>query len=215
MQHDFRYVSKEQAKELKKELRNLIHDVQNEVREYFTFQYRLIGSASRDMITYDAKSNKGFDFDVNFYVNDDEERFTPEEIRQIFFEAIRKVSLHYGYSKFENSTRVITIKQVNYFTSRIEYSCDFAIVYDCPDGRQQYIRYNKNNNRNPFSWVYQQKGYLLLDEKIEWINQKGIWGQLADYYIKKKNKNDDENKKSRAIFAEAVHEICMKNGYQK
>ena len=89
MQHDFRYVSKEQAKELKKELRNLIHDVQNEVREYFTFQYRLIGSASRDMITYDAKSNKGFDFDVNFYVNDDEERFAPEVIRQIFFEAIR------------------------------------------------------------------------------------------------------------------------------
>lgn len=213
MQHDFRYVSKEQAKELKKELRNLIHDVQNEVREYFTFQYRLIGSASRDMITYDAKSNKGFDFDVNFYVNDDEERFAPEEIRQIFFEAIRKISIHYGYSKFENSTRVITIKQVNYFWPRIEYSCDFAIVYDCPDGRQQYIRYNKN--RNTYTWEYQSNGYPLLEEKMKWIKQKGLWKRLEDYYIEKKNHNEIANKKSRAIFAEAVHEICMKNGYKR
>lgn len=215
MKHDFRYVSKEQAKELKKELRNLIHDVQDEVREYFTFQYRLIGSASRDMITYDAKSNKGFDFDVNFYVNDDEERFSPEEIRQIFFEAIRKVSLCYGYSKFENSTRVITIKQVNYLMFCIEYSCDFAIVYDCPDGRQQYIRYDKNNSRNPFSWVYQPNGYPLLEEKMKWIKQKGLWSRLEDYYIEKKNKSADENKKSRSIFAESVHEICMKNGYKR
>jgi len=66
MKHDFQYVPKKQVKELKKELRDMIHEIQDEVREYFTFQYRFIGSAARDMVTQDMKSNKGFDFDINF-----------------------------------------------------------------------------------------------------------------------------------------------------
>lgn len=76
--HDFRYVSKKEAAPVKADLLDLIHEVQDEVRDKFTFQYEFVGSASRNMITYDTKSNVGYDFDVNFEVNDDDDNYTPK-----------------------------------------------------------------------------------------------------------------------------------------
>jgi len=35
-----------------------------------------------------------------------------------------------------------------------------------------------------------------------------------DYYIYKKNVNDNPEKHSRSLFAESVAEVCRKNGYR-
>lgn len=58
--HDFCYVSKKEAAPVKAELSDIINKVQDIVRDYFTFQFTFIGSSSRNMITYDRKSNIGF-----------------------------------------------------------------------------------------------------------------------------------------------------------
>lgn len=211
MQHEFRYVSKNEAKEVKKDLLDIIHKVQDIVRNHFTFSYRFIGSSARNMITYDTKSNIGFDFDVNILVNDDEEKYTPAEIKRIIRLAFDQVAHKYGYDYCEDSTRVLTIKFKDRTKSKILHSCDFAIVYDCEDGRQQYIRFNKKHNS--YTWEYQPNGYLLLSEKIDWLKSNGLWNDMRNYYIEKKNKNFNSEKHSRAIFAESVAEMCQKNGY--
>ena len=136
--HDFRYVTKKQAQPIKDELYQILYMVQDLVRDNFTFSFTPIGSSSRNMITCDAKSNIGFDFDINIEVNDDNEDFEPKEIRTIIRTAIDRVAPRYGYKNCEDSTRVLTIKKVDTSHSRIIHSCDFAIVYNCGDGRQQY-----------------------------------------------------------------------------
>ena len=73
--HDFRYVTKKQAQPIKDELYQILYMVQDLVRNNFTFSFTPIGSSSRNMITCDAKSNIGFDFDINIEVNDDNEDF--------------------------------------------------------------------------------------------------------------------------------------------
>lgn len=45
---EFEYVSKKEYGPVRDELIDLIHLVQDEVREYFTFRYDFIGSARRD-----------------------------------------------------------------------------------------------------------------------------------------------------------------------
>lgn len=211
--HDFRYVRRKEAQPIKDELYQILYDVQNLVRDKFTFSFKPIGSSSRNMITYDPKSNIGFDFDINIEVNDDDENFKPKEIRTIIRNAIDRVAPRYGYKYCEDSTRVLTIKKVNIITSRIIHSCDFAIVYNCTDGRQQYIRFNKDNNY--YSWEYQGKGFVDLDKKIDWLKKKKLWKKLQDYYIEKKNSNENPDKHSRSIFAESINEMCQKNGYHK
>lgn len=211
--HDFRYVTKKQAQPIKDELYQILYMVQDLVRDNFTFSFTPIGSSSRNMITCDAKSNIGFDFDINIEVNDDNEDFEPKEIRTIIRTAIDRVAPRYGYKNCEDSTRVLTIKKVDTSHSRIIHSCDFAIVYNCGDGRQQYIRFNKDNDC--YSWEYQGKGFVGLEKKMDWLKRENLWGELQDYYIYKKNCNDNPDKHSRSIFAESINEMCQKNGYRR
>jgi hypothetical protein len=166
------------------------------------------------MITCDYKTNKGFDFDVNLHVNDEDEEYTPKEIKQSLIRAINKAASRRGFSPCEDSTRVITLKKHSSFTARIEYSCDFAIVYDYTDNsdhkRQQYIKFRKK--RNDYVWEEQPKGYRLI-EKEAWIRDHKLNNDLRRIYLAKKNKNTNPDKKSRALYAESVHEVCQMNGY--
>lgn len=218
--YNFEYVPKEEWKPIKDKLIEIIHELQDEVRGYFTFQYHFVGSSERKMITRDPNSNTGFDFDVNIEVNDPDENYSAEKIRNILRKGLDKVNNPnpYGYSILgynytEDSTRVLTIKVKDRANACILHSCDFCIIYECGDGRQQYIRYNKK--QNSYSWEYQPKGYYKLSEKIEWIKKQKLWQQVKDNYIYKKNTNTDDNKKSRAIFAETIHQVCQQNGYYK
>lgn len=213
---DYEYVKKEEWQPVRDELYEIIHKLQDEVREYFTFQYHFVGSSKRNMITQDRNSNTGSDFDVNIEVNDPDEDYSAEEIRNILRNGLDRVTNPYGRSIFgydytEDSTRVLTIKVKDKANSRILHSCDFCVVNDCEDGRQQYIRYNKK--QQSYSWEYQPKGYYELPEKIEWIKKNGLWQQVRDVYLDKKKMNTDKNKKSRSIFAETVHQVCQQNGY--
>lgn len=87
---DFEYVTKKEYLPVKNELIELINLVQDEVRDKFTFRFDFIGSASRNMITRDKKSNIGYDFDVNIRVNDDDNEYSAKEIRRILKDGFDK-----------------------------------------------------------------------------------------------------------------------------
>lgn len=213
--HNFQYVSRKQLSPVKNDLIQIIHSVQNLIREDFTFQYHFVGSSRRNMVTYDVKSNIGFDFDVDLYVNDDECRYSAKEIKTKIRLALNKVAHRYGYDDAEDSTRVITIMVKDKKNSRILHSCDFAIVNDYVDDEgfegQEYIHFNKKYNK--YSWEEQPQGYYLLEEKADWIKYNGLWQDVRTLYLDKKNRNNDYHKHSRSIYAETIHQICQKYGY--
>ena len=66
-----------------------------------------------------------------------------------------------------------------------------------------------------YSWEYQAKGFADLNKKTDWLKKNGLWGNLQDYYIEKKNANENPDKHSRSVFAESINEMCQKNGYRK
>ena len=207
----FSMYQKRELKPAKKQLMELIHKVQDEVQDSFTFQYKFVGSVQRNMVTCDVKSNAGFDFDVNIMVNDDDKDFEAEEIKNILMCAFNKYARKYGYDSCEDSTRVFTIKVKDRKNSRIRHSCDFAIVNDYGNNQQEYIRYNKK--RKNYTWEEQTKGFYCLPEKIEFCKDNQLWQEVREIYLDKKNYNMDSNKKSRSIFAETIHEVCHRNGF--
>lgn len=201
MTHDYEYVSRKEFMPVKKELIHLIHDVQNELRDEFTFQYYFIGSTSRGMITRDKKSNTGYDFDLDFYPNIYFDDYSPKELRNIFIAALNICCKKYGYATCENSTRVITIKVKDQKNSRIKYSCDIAIVFDFDDDTSWYIHFNKK--QNSFEWQQRPNPYYV-EEKADSIKEAGYWNKVKDLYIYLKNIIE---KKSRLLYAEAVSAI--------
>ena len=213
--YNFEYVTKKQLSPVKKDLIQIINSVQKQVRKDFTFQFYFVGSVERNMVTYDVKSNVGFDFDVDIYVNDNACRLSAKEIKTIIRLAFDKAAPCFGYDYAEDSTRVITIKFKDRENSKILHSCDFAIVKNYIDGngseRPKYIHFNKGQNR--YSWEEQPQEFYLLDERADWIKNNEHWQQMRDLYLDKKNHNSDQHKYSRSIYAEAIHEICQKYGY--
>lgn len=213
--YNFKYVTKKQLSPVKQDLIQIINSVQNLLRKGFTFQYYFVGSVKRNMVTYDVKSNIGFDFDVNLQINDDECKFTAKEIKTKIRLALDEVASRYGYDNAEDSTRVLTIKFKDRKNSRILHSCDFAIVNDYIDDEdfegQEYIHLNKK--QNGYSWEDQPQGFYLLEEKEEWVKNNGYWNEMRRVYIDKKNQNKDLHKHSRSIYAEAIHEVCQRYGY--
>lgn len=216
MQHDFHYISKEDPKVVKAydDILNILKEVQDLVREEFTFRFDVVGSYKSNMITYDAKSNVGYDFDIDIEV-DDSSKYPPKKLKDMLRNAIGDACTKYGYDYPENSTRVLTIKMKNREKSCIIHSCDFAIVNNCigDEGHKgrKYIHYDKVHEK--YTWCKQPKGYYRLPDKVDWIKENGLWDALRDLYIEKKNKNDNSNVHSRSIFAVTVHEICQKNGF--
>ena len=218
MPHKFEYVSKKspKVKAAYNDLMQLLREVRKDLRTHYTFQHKIIGSYARNMITYDRKSNIGFDFDVNIYPNDEEEKLTPKRIKQLFKHVLDNHVKSHGFDFAEDFTRVLTIKVKDQKHSRVLYSVDFAFVNDYEDDEgndcQEYIHYNKK--QNCYTWEQQSHGYYMLYEKIQWIKENGLWeSALRPYYIKKKNTNKSSHIHSRTIFAITVQEICQKYGY--
>ena len=215
--YHFQYVTTKQLSSAKKDLIQIINSVQDIVRKDFTFRFDFVGSVKRNMVTYDIKSNVGFDFDVDFHVNDNECRFSAKEIRKKIRIALNKVAPQYGYDNAEDNTRVLTIKVKDRKNSKIRYSCDFAIVNDYIDDngneRQEYIRFNKRHGN--YTWEEQPKGYYSLPEKEGWVKENGYWAEMRELYLRKKNLNNNPDKHSRSIYAETIHEICQEYEYFK
>ena len=206
--YHFEYVSKKEAAPYKAELIEILHQVQDYVRDDFTFQFTFIGSSSRNMITYDPTTNIGFDFDVNITVNDDDEDYSPEEIRTILHNAFSRFMTAYGYNKCEQSTRVISIKVVDQWSSRVIRSCDFAVVYEGRNG-QQYIRFNKE--RNYFSWEFQTQPCKELEFRADYLKENGHWNEVLEVYLDKKNNNYNPDKHSRSLYAETINECFRRH----
>ena len=63
--NDFSYISKydDEVKKLYYNIIDILYEVQDLIRDKFTFSFTPIGSYSRNMITYDKKTNVGFDFE--------------------------------------------------------------------------------------------------------------------------------------------------------
>lgn len=201
--YHFKYVPRTKYLPLKEEIIELIMEVQNQVRDKFTFQFEFVGSTKRNMITEDARSNIGFDFDVNLTVNNDK-NYTPKEIRTILRTALTNVSRKYGYNRCEDSTRVITIVNISTKNSSILHSCDFAIVKG-----NKYIRFDKKENA--YVWASQPKDFINLDKKAKELRKDSeIWKVVKEKYLKKKNENKNPNKHSRSLYAETINEVYDK-----
>lgn len=216
MQHDFHYISKHdpRVQEAYKDIQDILKEVQNLLKPQFTFRFDVVGSYKRNMITYDTKSNVGYDFDFNIEVNDNG-NYKPKQLRDMLRSAIGDVCVKYGYDFPEDSTRVLTIKKKNKKKSCVIHSCDFAIVNNYIDNdreeRQEYIRFNKANRS--YTWCRQPKGYYMLPDKVCWIKENRLQDEMRNLYIEKKNRNNDQNVHSRTIFAITVHEVCQRFGF--
>src|SRR5690554_5772065 len=94
----YEYVSKNEYTPVREKLEKIIKIIQKETKPEYTFQFSLIGSGGKKLITREKGSNKGFDFDYNFSLKKIQEAYdSAQAIRSNFLDVIVRVAKENNY----------------------------------------------------------------------------------------------------------------------
>ena len=124
----------EEKRELRCACERIIKNVQqSSLRDYFTFQFELIGSGSLNILTKNGETGE-YDLDYNLIIQKDKQGLidNPKKIKDLFMEAFNEVNPTLGFKSPENSTSVITSKLI--YDNRLHFSFDVAIMCEGYDG---------------------------------------------------------------------------------
>ena len=207
----YEYVEKPEYAPVRKELELIINRVQAVMRIKYglTFQFRLIGSGQRHLITRIKGGNRGYDFDYNLILSppSDGYRYIAKVIKQEFIDALKIALQGLNYSFPKDSTSSITIKVIDKGKKKILYSCDFAIIYyGSNDGYDGYYYLRNNKSQRSYQFVFRTLN-SEIDEKVQEIIEDDGWPYIEEEYLLLKNINEDNKKHSFSLYAEAVNNV--------
>jgi len=206
----FDYVPRNQIKSAKDQIEQIIRNLQAKLRsDGITFEVKLIGSGGKNLVTYIVGGNTGFDFDYNFVIQKGAD-LDPKNLRLLFVQKLGEVILKTNYKNVSNGNQSFTIKVVDKENSKIIHGCDFAIVNEYVDNQNNYrqeilVQYANN--------LYSWNKKLICNNytnKVSNLKANGLWNEVRDEYLKLKNNNRDEGKKSYNLYYEAVNNVYSK-----
>lgn len=204
----FRYI---QDKELRNSLREYCEDkiisVQKQLKDFFTFSFKLIGSGDNRLMMINGKNNS-IDLDYNLVIQRDKKQLIgdPKRIKILFVDAFRKVC---GKSvKVSDSTSVITCVIGPY--QEFSFSFDVAIMIDGNNGYLYKIINDKTASQSRYIWNQVPKS-KNFEYKFSVLKQKGYWNDIKELYLSKKNNNLRKHidKTSFSVLIETVNEIIQ------
>jgi len=213
----YEFVSKSEYTPVRNQLENIIKEIQNDMKPEYTFQFSLIGSGRKKLITREVGTSKGFDFDYNFSLQKVKDDYDgAKTIRENFFKILQEIGKKYGYQTEDNKS-AITIKLVDQEKKRVVHSCDFGIVEDWIDDEdnqhQNIIIRDKNASLPTYVWNERPKS-KNYSVKVSNIEAAGLWEVLKAEYLKLKENNKDIEKKSYQLFIESINNIYNQYDWQ-
>lgn len=207
----YQFATKKDVQAANKWCRSVLIDVQNLVRDWFTFDFRLIGSGGKHLVTYNE--GQPFDLDYNIIIQKDKQELinNPRQIKSIFYDAFEKVFSEHingfdknGYAKLNNSTSVITLKHIS--KGKIEFSFDVAIMRKNKNGYLERIIFDKNTGNYIWNIVKQSED---IYKKANIVKKQCDWNEVRDRYLELKNYylSTDQDMKSFAIYTMVINEF--------
>ena len=216
---EYEYVSKSEYAPVRKELEQIINRVQVYMRKNYglTFQFRLIGSGQRHLVTRIKGGNHKYDFDYNLILTPpgDGYHYIAKAIKDEFMTAFRVALKGTKYSFPQDSTSSITIKVYDKGKTKIEHSCDFAIIYyGSNDGIDGYYFLKNHKPQQSYQFAFRPSNFDI-DEKVQEIIEDDGWPYIREEYLLLKNINEGKMKKpSFSLYAEAVNNVYNQMYYQ-
>lgn len=194
------------CKELRIKCEEILKGVQDYISEYFTFQFYLIGSGERKLVT--QNDNGYFDLDYNLVLMKDKKGLinNPKRIKDIFLDAFNKLNPDLGFSFAQNSTSVITSKLISKINNeKIKFSFDCAIMCEGNSGSMYKIAFVK-----PDRYLWNEiKDTKDFNAKYSFLVQNGRFKEIKDRYVYMKNLylENGIKKSSYSILNEVVNDL--------
>lgn len=175
----YKFAKQSEVKELESWCMDILHAVQEEVRDYFTFDIRLIGSGDKRLVT--QNSDESFDLDYNIILQRDKKGLlnNPKQIKDIFVSRFNKILKECvsDYTHTCDSTSVITVKLIR--NNKLHFSFDVAIVVEGDDGLFYRLINDKSTGRYIWNQVKQSSNYF---ERFNLPLQFAVLNKRNQYY---------------------------------
>lgn len=202
----YKYANPKEVSLASKWCLDVLHDVQKEVKEFFTFDIRLIGSGEKRLVT--QNESEMFDLDYNIILQRDKQDLldNPKQVKKIFMDAFNIVlnPRITDYKFASDSASVITLKLVQ--SDNLAFSFDVAIIVESNDGAFYRLTNDKRSGRYIWNRVPLSKDYFI---KYQQLKENGLFPDFKERYLQLKNmhlrRGDDV--KSFSIFLETLNEF--------
>lgn len=192
--------------ELNKWCLDIIHDVQYDLKDYFTFDIKLIGSGEKRLVT--QNEDKCFDLDYNLIIQKDKKDLinNPKAIKQLFMQSFNEVleDAVNGYKHVCDSTSVVTNKIV--INNRLEFKFDVAILVKADNDKYYRLINDKNTGRYIWNELRGSKNYI---ERFSHVKHLGLFNDFKTRYLELKNMHlsRGEDIKSFSVLLETLNEF--------
>ena len=202
----FVYAKQKDITELNKWCLGIIHNVQHDLKEYFTFDIRLVGSGEKRLVTMD--SNGLFDLDYNLIIQRDKQDLinNPKTIKNLFINAFKQElnEVVKGFNHVCDSTSVVKNKII--YDNRLQFKFDVAIMVKADNDSYYKLVNDKTTNNYIWNQVKDSKNYM---ERFLAIKHVGLFEKFKNRYLELKNiysrRGDDVQ--SFSIFLETLNDF--------
>lgn len=204
---------KRELKEIREVCEQIIKSIQSSwLKEYFTFQFNLIGSGGVKLVTRNGCDGE-YDLDYNLIIQKDKQNLfsNPKRMKEIFIEAFNDVNPNFGFKNAENSSSVITSKLV--YDNRLYFSFDVAILCEGYNGNYLKITQNKKTSQYYWSEIKSSRNYK---SKMNALKKLGVWNEVRNLYLSKKNMHLSRQDEiaSFSVLLETLNELSSQYGIE-
>lgn len=195
-------------------LQDLSHNLKKDYDIGTTFF--LTGSGKRKLIMQNG--NEPVDLDYNLQIVRCDDYYDYKNIKPNIIKAFNKVLRDYGLQNYDDSTSVITTKEI-YFTegNPTKFKIDIAIIAENQDGTYDRLIHEKTGfiSLDRYYWV-QAPNSRNISEKANYIKKNGKWVKVREQYERIKNKyltQNDYNHPSFICYIEAINNVYNSRGH--
>jgi len=202
------FANRQEVKEAALWCEGILKAVQTEVNDYFTFDFRLIGSGDRKLVTQNGDEPFDLDYDIILQRDKKELLNDPKRIKELFrnkLDVVLKNSIDkYKPSPSRDSTSVLTTNVR--IDNRISFSFDVAIIAENDNGH--YCRITNVKDARQYIWN-QLPNSNGFHEKFKAIKDAKLWNDFKAKYLKKKNEHLSRQTgvNSFSILLETINEF--------
>ena len=174
-------------------------------------QFTLVGSGAKNMIT--RNGDGPYDLDYNLLIMKAEERYWNDLrlLKETVRNALNWAERNEFFSDAQDSTSCLTA--ILYFEKSpdIKFKFDVAITTK-KNGNYMRLIHNKNVyalGLDQYTWNEVPNSHQVKDKADE-IKEEGLWQEVRDRYLEKKNmylSRQDRNHPSFVVYVEAVNEV--------
>lgn len=201
--YDFDYLVKKDSVNVKREVTNLLLEVQKELTE-FNFDFSFSNLSKYNLYLEEFRFKRPIDIYVNIKVELHDINLTAKAVKTKIIDKIDEILAKnkYSYSEVSDEKDIIRIVGRNENKKKLVKSLNLKVLKNV-DGNLMFIKYNPLKYNYTYS-LYNDRS-LLIEKSVTWLRNNMMWDEARDILQGKANNGNRKEDRIENMFIETLN----------